>query len=289
MTRPFAAESSGGIFEARTVGLFLDFISESRFSRKDVKRSDQPFIFQVILKLSLPFKFLLALALGLVTVFIIDPLDPTTISTPFCLGIILMGLSLRQSTGLVAAVSSVYSILTIYALIHAHRYFSIHVHVTPHPYFWLFQRMGLFLVLCGMAIYLASYRTDTERILTRLRTILSKLPVPVILSDATGKIVYANDAMTSLLNQIPAQITGRSYFEFFMKDKMKGKSIRAYFGLFETDADGAYELEVGPFAAGAGKMNAQLTCLGTGKNRILITVLQNSEKPHDQPVAASQK
>ena len=225
----------------------------------------------------------------MVTVFVIDPLDPSTVSTPFCLGIILMGLSLRQGTWLVGAVCSVYSILTIYALIQAHQYFAVHIHATPHPYFWLFQRMGLFLVLCGMAIYLTYYRTDTERILTRLRTILGKLPVPVILSDAAGKIVYANDAMTSVLQQTPSQLARRSYFDFFMTDKMKGKSIRAYFGLFESDTDGAYELDVGPFAAEANKMTAHLTCLGTGKSRILITVLQSSEKTDDQPNAVLQK
>jgi PAS domain-containing protein len=224
--------------------------------------------------------------MGLLTVFVIDPLDPTTVSTPFCLGIILMGLSLRQSPSLVIAVSGVYSVLTACALIEFHRYHDAHVHVSPHPYFWLFQRMGLFLLLCGMAIYLAYYRTDTERVLERLRTILGKLPAPVILSDASGNIVYANDAVTPIFNQTPEQIVGKSYFNFFLTEKMKGQSIRSYFTIFEANTNETYELEIYPFDS-TEKMTAQLMCLGRGQNRVMVTVLQNTEKTiaHSIPVA----
>jgi PAS domain-containing protein len=239
------------------------------------------------LNLSTVSKFFIALILGLLTVFVIDPLDPSTVSTPFCLGIILMGLSLRQSTSLVIAVSLLYTVLTAIALINFHHYHDAHVRVSPHPYFWLFQRMGTFLVLCGMACYLAHYRTDTERILSRLRTILSKLPVPVILSDSSGNIVYANDAVTSVLHQTPVQITGKSYFNYFRTERMKGRSVRAYFETFESDTNGIYQLDVGSFE-NAKKMNSQLICLGTGRNRVMITVLQNGEKIFDPAVLASQ-
>jgi PAS domain-containing protein len=221
--------------------------------------------------------------MGLITVFMIDPLDMTTVSTPFCLGIILMALSLRQGTSLVVAVSFLYTLLTIYALIRFHQYYAIHIHASPHPIFWLFQRSGLFIVLCGLAIYLAHYRTDTERILTRLRTILGKLPAPVLLSNASGNIVYANDAVLPVLGQSPEKVIGRSYFDFLLTDKTKGKSIRAYFELFEMDTNGIFELEVSPFGD-ANRMNAQLICLGTGQNRVMITVLQGIERVFEQPV-----
>jgi PAS domain-containing protein len=223
---------------------------------------------------------------GLITVFVIDPLDPTTVSTPFCLGIILMGLSLRQGTSLVVAVSVLYSILTLYALINFHRQVDTRLGISadPHPNFWLFQRTGLFFVLCALSCYLAYYRTDTERILSRLRTILGKLPTPVILSDASGHIVYANDAVTPVLQETPAQIIGNRYFDYLMTEKMKGKSIRSYFELFEGDTNGIYQLEIVPFGL-ANKMHAQIICLGTGQSRIMITVLQNTEKNAHNPAS----
>lgn len=223
--------------------------------------------------------------MGLLTVFVIDPLDMSTVSTPFCLGIILMGLSLRQGTTLVVAVSILYTALTLYALITFHHYYSIHVYASPHPIFWLFQRAGLFLVLCGLAIYLAYYRTDTERILTRLRTILGKLPAPVILSNASGHIVYANDAVAPLLHLTADEIVGRSYFDFFLTDKTKGQSIRAYFDLFEIETNGIFDLEVSPFGT-TNRVSAQLICLGTGQSRVMITVLQGIDKLFEQPVLA---
>ena len=211
--------------------------------------------------------------MGLLTVLVIDPLDMSTVSTPFLLGIILMGLSLRQSTALVVTVSCLYTVMTVVALIRFQEYYSTHVHVSPHPMFWLFQRSGLFVVLSGLSIYLAYYRTDTERILTRLRMILGKLPAPVILSDASGKIVYANDAVTSMLHRSATELVGNSYFDYILTDKTKGKSIRSYFDLFEMDTNGIFPLEIQPFGE-EHKANGQLICLGSGQNRIMITVLQ---------------
>jgi len=194
-----------------------------------------------------------------------------------------MALSLRNGTGLVVAVSCLYTVLTVVALVRFHEYIAAHVHVSPHPLFWLFQRSGLFVVLCGLSIYLSYYRTDTERILTRLRTILGKLPAPVILSDASGNVVYANEAVKPLLHKTPAELVGNSYFDFILTDKTKGKSIRSYFDLFEMDTNGIFDLEVRPFGD-TNRASAQLICLGTGPNRVMITVLQGADKIVEQPV-----
>jgi len=220
--------------------------------------------------------FVLALVLGLATVFVIDPLDPSTVCTPFCLGIILTALSLRQGTALVVAVSVLYSLLTTYALVEAHRYHEMRGDVGPHPYFWLFQRMGLFIVLCALASYLTYYRTETEQNLTRLRTVLGRLPAPVILSDVSGNIVYANDAITTILHQPPSDLVGRRYVDVLSTEPMEGKSIPTYLERFDADTNGIFEVETSPFGHG-NKFNAQIMCLGTEANRVMITVLQNTE------------
>lgn len=215
------------------------------------------------------------LALGLVVVFIIDPLDPTTISTPFCLGLILMGLSLRQSASLVVTASIIYSILTAYSLISFNRVYSATVHVTPHPMFWLFQREGLFLVLCAMAIYLAYYRTAAERTRTHLQEILSNLPAPVVISDATGFIIYANETLRTVFK--PAgEMIGKRYIEAFMGDIQEGKAMRYYIEVFNGHDKGIHEIGVRPFG-GEIPMTARITCLGTGPSRVMITVLSKRE------------
>ncbi|HEV3272035.1 MAG TPA: PAS domain-containing protein [Candidatus Methylacidiphilales bacterium] len=217
---------------------------------------------------------------GLVVVFVIEPLDPSTVSTPFLLGIILMGLSLRQNPALVVAASLIYSILTAFALIQFHHHIALTMPTGPHPLFWLFQRMGLFLVLCGLAIYLSYYRTNTQRILDHVQKILERLPVPVVISDATGQIIYANESICAEFKRDAASLAGKRYFDFFMSDIQEGKAVRFYIELFEEQSDRIHELVLKPFDSEI-KIKARLTCLGSGSNRVLITVF-NVAEPHGE-------
>ena len=229
------------------------------------------------MKLSFFAKLIGLTIFGLVVVFIIDPLDPSTISTPFCLGLILMGLSLRQSTSLVVAVSIIYSVLTAYALILFHQYVTANIHVGPHPYFWLFQRIGLFFVVCSMAIYLAYYRTATERTHSHLQDILSKLPAPVAISDAGGFIIYVNDTLCTLFKQSATEIIGKRYVDLFMTDIQEGKAMRYYIEVFSGQDKGIHEIGIRPLGSPI-QMTARLICLDTGSNRVMITLLSNHEE-----------
>ena len=89
-------------------------------------------------------KFLLALILGLVVVGVFDHLDVSALSAPFCLAVVLMGASLRQSPRLVVAISLVYILLVTYSAF----YFFYHTNHPrlPFPYtvFGLVQTGGSF-------------------------------------------------------------------------------------------------------------------------------------------------
>jgi PAS domain-containing protein len=219
---------------------------------------------------------------GLVVVFIVDPLDRSTVSTPFCLGIILMALSLRQKTSLVVATSVIYSIFTVYALVRFHQYYSANVHTSPHPAFWLFQRIGLFLVLCGLSSYLAYFRTDAQRLISNIQNILGKLPAPVVISDAAGCIVYSNEALSAVFKLDPTEIKGKRYVDFMMSDIQEGKATRYYIELFEEEGNSVHELETKPFQMET-KIKARVTCLGSGPNRMMVTVF-NIVAPTVQPL-----
>ncbi len=228
------------------------------------------------MKLSFIAKFVILVVIGLVVVFIIDPLDPSTVSTPFCLGIILMALSLRQSTQIVVAASLIYNVLTVIALVHFHHHIAATViHVGAHPYFWLFQRIGLFMVLSALAVYLAYYRTGSQRLLSHVQDILTKLPAPVVISDAAGYVVYANEALATTYKQNVNDLTGKRYVDFFMTDIQEGKAMRYYIELFGAQTNSVHDLEMKPFDSGI-KVKARLTCLGSGSDRVMITVLSDA-------------
>jgi PAS domain S-box-containing protein len=104
-----------------------------------------------------------------------------------------------------------------------------------------------------------------------LQDILSKLPAPVIISDATGSIVYANEALSTIFKQKAAKLTGKRYVDFLMTDIQEGKAMRYYIELFSDEANSVHELEIKPFDS-EDKIKTRLTCLGTGSNRVMITV-----------------
>jgi len=211
-----------------------------------------------------------SLLIALVVVFVVDPLDPSTLSTPFCLGLILMGLSFHQRPRVVVTVTLAYMALAFYAMVHFLEFAPI---PSPHPYFWFFQRFGLFLIVCTMSIYLSYYREYTERHISYIQNILGKLPVPVVVSDAGGSITYANDALCAFFSQPAPDLIGKRYIDLFMANIQEAKATRYYLELFGKQTSTAQEVEL-KTSVKSQATNASLTCLGVGDHRNMITVLQ---------------
>jgi PAS domain-containing protein len=224
------------------------------------------------MKLSTTSIFIIAIMLALLVVFAVDPLDPSTLSTPFCFGLIVMGLSLRQRVWLVLSISLIYCVLVVFAMVH---FLEFAPGPNPHPIFWFFQRFGLFLIVCGMGVYLSSYRENTERNLTHIQGILSKLPAPVVISDAAGYITYVNEAICTFFKQPATSLIGKRYADLFMSDTQEGKAMRYYIDLFADQTNSMHELELRP-SVSTSNINACITCLGTGIHRNMITVLQTT-------------
>jgi hypothetical protein len=224
-------------------------------------------------KYSLLLKFFSALILGLAVILVFDYLDVSALSAPFCLAIVLMGASLRQKPSLVVAISLVYILLIGYSAFYLF-YHSNHPRLPfPYPIFSLIQRMGVFIVLCAMAIYMSVYRTTSEQTLADVRTTLSKLPVPVVVSDASGFIIYTNESLNASLQYLPRDLTGKRYTDFFMPAVQEGSAMRRYIELFGAEANSVHEIDIMPLG-GSVPLLARLTCHGAGSKRTLITVLQ---------------
>jgi hypothetical protein len=218
-------------------------------------------------------KFLLALILGLMVTYVFDLLDVSALSAPLCLAIVLMVVSLRQSPSLVVAISLVYILLVTYSAFYL-LYHSNRPHL-PFPYsaFGLVQRLGVFIVVCAMAIYMSFYRSTTEQLLADVRNTLSKLPIPVVMSDARGFIIYTNESLNASLKYLPPDLTGRKYIDVFMPDVHEASAWRSYKKLFGDEGDNIHQIEVTP-VGGSAPLLARLTCHGTGARRTLVTVLQ---------------
>jgi PAS domain-containing protein len=225
------------------------------------------------MKLSPIVALILSLILALVVTFIIDPLDPSTLSTPFCLGLVLMALSIRQPTWVMVIVSICYCTLVLFAMVHFLE--NSTQPQAPHPFFWFFQRFGLFLVVSVMAIYLSYYREETHRNLTHIQEILGKLPAPVAISDAAGYITYVNEALCTFFNKPASSLMGKRYVDFFMTNTQEGKAMRYYIELFADEVKTVHDVELRT-SVNPVDICACLTCLGPGSQRHMITVLNPS-------------
>jgi len=218
-------------------------------------------------------KFLLALTLGLIMLYVFDRLNVSALSYPVCLSIVIMGISLRQKPTLVLAISLLYIVLvtfsSLYFLYHSNPY-----HVPfPNRLFGLLQREGVFIVVCAMAVYMSFYRIASEQMLADLEKTFSKVPVPVIISNGAGYITYANESLKASFKYLPDDIVGKKYTDFFMPGIAEGKAMRFYIELFGDDSDHPKEIDMVPFGESA-PVFARIICHGDGYKRSLITVLQ---------------
>ncbi len=225
------------------------------------------------MKLSPLLAFIVAITLALLVVFVIDPLDPSTFSTPFCLGLILMWLSLRQKAWVVLCIAILYCVLDFYA---TNWFLGTFRHPAEHPYFWFFQRFGLFSVVCVMAVYLSYHREESEKTLNHIQGVLRKLPAPMVISDAAGYITYVNEALCSFFGQPSAKLVGNRYVDLFMGHTQEGKAMRYYIELFAEQRDAAHEVEL-RVPVSPVNTKGYLICLGQGASRNMITILQVSE------------
>jgi len=221
------------------------------------------------MKLSPPIAFIGSIILGLLVIFVVDPLDPSTFSTPFMLGLILTYLSLRQEAWMVLIITVCYCFMDFYA---TDWFLGSFRHPAEHPYFWFFQRFGLFFVVCVMAVYLSYHREQANKNLDHIQTVLGKLPAPVVISDATGYITYVNEALCTYFGQPNASLVGKRYLDLFMTNIEEGKAMRYYIELFGEQSPNAPEVDL-VTSVSPGSVKAGLTCMGTGSHRSMITVL----------------
>jgi PAS domain S-box-containing protein len=222
------------------------------------------------MKLSPATILILSILAGVIVVFVIDPLDSTTLISPFCLGILLLTLSIHQRVWVVLTVCIIYCALDIQSML----YFLRHApHPIVHPLFWFYETFGLFIVVCLSASYLSYYREQTQRTLNQTREILSKLPSPVAVSDATGYVTYVNDYLCALLGQSSSQLVGKRYVDLFMSDIEAGKAMRYYIDLFGEPNEKLHDLKLRTSSSQI-ETEAYATCLGSGARRNMVTVLK---------------
>ena len=99
--------------------------------------------------------------------------------------------------------------------------------------------------MLGVAlIILSSHRQKLHKSHDDILLILTRLPLPVIVSDAHGTILFLNDRAANLLNIPRREAIGRSYFQLLLHENGKGANIQKYVELIESKCAEAIDINL---------------------------------------------
>lgn len=141
----------------------------------------------------------------------------------------------------------------------------------------LFVRLGSFAVGAAIAFNLARTRLRLARHSAETLEVLVSLPIPVVVADAAGYVQFVNQAAERLLGAR----AGERFVEVVMSDVDEGKAMRFYIEFFEERPDQADVVQVRPRGLGQAAQ-ARMICLGHGKDRRLVAVLQDGVKENEK-------
>ncbi len=215
--------------------------------------------------------FWLPLLLGVV-LFLVDLyLLPNLFALPLLLLMALIFLAFRLPAWMVAIWTVMYAGTVLMILL-----LPVQEGVTD-PAFKPYVRTGIFLAGGTAAILLASHRQRLERGRDALFSVISALPVPVIVSDISGNILLLNDAAQEVLKSHLSELSGLSYFSTFVGAENQGQAIATYIGYFNSDPGTATSLILRTRSEPPLSLHAVVTVVKIADSQYAVTMVQKVE------------
>lgn len=85
-----------------------------------------------------------------------------------------------------------------------------------------------------IAALLCANRWKAARSHDQLVALVKRLPVPFVLSDKNGTLLYISEEAGKLMNLTSAEAVGQSYFALLFNLSEKGASIQRYVSLLDS-------------------------------------------------------
>ena len=122
-------------------------------------------------------------------------------------------------------------------------------------------------------VVLSSHRQKLRQSHHDLVSMLIRFPVPVIVSDASGTIVFLNDRAGVLLGIPPGEGVGLSYFEMLLHQNGKGANIKKYVELIDSPHSEATEINIRTRNRPTKLLKGMLVAIDSMEGRQLVTVI----------------
>jgi PAS domain-containing protein len=139
-------------------------------------------------------------------------------------------------------------------------------------------RFASFVAASAGAVLLSIYRQRAARVRTLNNAILTNMAVPLLTSDALGRINFANAQALAILKESSGSIIGQKWIRLMMQRIDEGTATKAYLQLFE-DATSPQRSVVLSLAGHPDKpARGTLVCIGEGRSRVLLTTWQPQQE-----------
>ena len=219
-----------------------------------------------------------ALALGLLGVMIAMEMATVATVSPLvsmlCFGVF----AHRMRPAAVASWVIVFSLTTLLFLVHPWDASMPGEHSTGFIRFWTVMVGGI-----GAVILSSDRNRITQGFLQAIR-ILEKLPVPVIISDSEGRIVYMNNDALELLDTTADAVRGASYFSFVGAEE-KGRTIQKYFDFVNSRQPVLHDVILQIKKPAQLRIQAALVVIEGERTKLVATVLSSTQIPAGQETA----
>lgn len=211
--------------------------------------------------------FLIGTGLLLIDFYLI----PGIFALPLLLLILLIFLAFRLPARMVAIWTITYAAIILALL------FMPIPQAATDPAFKPYVRIAVFLTGGVGAILLAAYRQRLEIGHEALFRVISGLPLPVIVSDMSGRILLLNEQAQQVLKNHVTDEPGLSFFSTFLSPADKDKSVAIYTSYFAPDHIGTVATMLRTRGAPALNLHAAITVVPIGQHRYAITVVERVE------------
>lgn len=125
-----------------------------------------------------------------------------------------------------------------------------------------------------VAISLCANRWKASRSYSQLATLMKNMPVPFVLSDKNGTLLYISEAAGKLMELSPKEAVGQSYFALLFHLSEKGAAIQRYVMLLDSQDTKVSSIELKLLNCPEKSWRGTLMPVDLQTGKCLITVIE---------------
>src|ERR1700677_314218 len=123
------------------------------------------------------------------------------------------------------------------------------------------------------SVLLCFYRLKDSRRSEQLNLLVREIPVPFVLSDGNGEIIFMNTQAADLLGVRDRKAEGDSYFSLLTDVNEKGNAIQKYLEIFDARVQREYSIELKPKNNHGVTLNGKAIPVDGSASRYMITII----------------